>query len=81
MIERKDINEVKRQIGDHVGESVMIKANKGRKKVFVREGVIQSTYPSVFVVQLQNRQEQTTRNVSYSYTDILTHDVELRFST
>ncbi|RCK09574.1 ABC transporter permease [Bacillus licheniformis] len=37
------------------------------------------TYPSVFVIQL-DQDENSFERVSYSYADILTETVELRFS-
>jgi len=78
MIGRDDIFQVKREIDNYVGSKVKIRANKGRKKIVVKEGIIQSTYPSIFVVRLHDEEGHTgSRVVSYSYTDILTHTVEL----
>jgi len=77
MIGRDDIFQVKREIDNYVGSKVRIRANKGRKKIVVKEGVIQSTYPSIFVVRLHDKSQNATRVVSYSYTDVLTHTVEL----
>jgi len=77
MIGKDDIFQVKREIDNYVGSKVRIRANKGRKKIVIKEGVIQSTYPSIFVVQLNDESQKATRVVSYSYTDILTHTVEL----
>ncbi len=77
MIGRDEIFQVKREIDNYVGSKVRIRANKGRKKIVVKEGVIQSTYPSIFVVSLDDDSQKAPRVVSYSYTDILTHTVEL----
>ena len=46
---------------------------------YTREGVIESTYPSIFTVKLDNQSEFFTseQRVSYSYTDVLTKSVEL----
>lgn len=77
MIARDDIFQVKREIDNYVGSRVKIRANKGRKKIVVNEGIIQNTYPSIFVVSFQNEENHSTRVVSYSYTDVLTHTVEL----
>jgi len=77
MIARDDIFQVKREIDNYVGSRVKIRANKGRKKIVVKEGIIQNTYPSIFVVSFQNAENHSTRVVSYSYTDVLTHTVEL----
>ncbi len=77
MIGRDDIFQVKQEINNHVGSRVKIRANKGRKKIVVKEGVIQDTYPSIFVVKVYDTVHRSERVVSYSYTDVLTHTVEL----
>lgn len=76
MIEKSDLFQLKKDIETCIGEKVQLKANKGRKKAFIREGVLENTYPSIFIVKFENEYE-TTRRVSYSYTDILTKAVEL----
>ena len=76
MIEKSDLFQIKKDIETCIGEKVQLKANKGRKKAFIREGVLENTYPSIFIVKFENDYE-TTRRVSYSYTDILTKAVEL----
>lgn len=58
-----------------VGKTIKIKANRGRKKVFEVEGILEQTYPKVFVVRFQERQVE--RRISYSYADLLTKAVEL----
>ncbi len=53
-----------------------LKANKGRKRTTIREGIIEGAYPSIFIVTI-NGGYNTTRKVSYCYSDILTSTVEL----
>ena len=76
MIDRVELFQIKRDIEGCIGEKVQLRANKGRKKSFIREGVLENTYPSIFVVKFENEYDNT-RRVSYSYTDILTKAVEL----
>ena len=76
MAEKSDLVQIKKSIETCVGEKVQLKANKGRKKAFIKEGVIENSYPSIFIIKFENEYE-TTRRVSYSYTDILTKAVEL----
>jgi len=76
MIDKGDLCQIKKDIQTCVGEKVQLKTNKGRKKAFIREGIIENSYPSIFVVKFENDYE-TTRRVSYSYTDVLTKAVEL----
>ncbi len=76
MLDRSDLFQIKKDIETCIGEKVQLKANKGRKKAFIREGILENTYPNIFVVKFENDYE-TTRRVSYSYTDVLTKAVEL----
>jgi len=73
----KTIATIKQRIEDHVGEKVTLKANGGRKKILVNNGIIESAHPSIFVVRLDN---DIQRTVSYSYSDVLTKTVQLDFS-
>jgi uncharacterized protein Veg len=76
MAEKSDLFQIKKNIETCIGEKVQLKANKGRKKAFIKEGVIENSYPSIFIIKFENEYE-TTRRVSYSYTDVLTKAVEL----
>ena len=76
MAEKSDLFQIKRNIETCIGEKVQLKANKGRKKAFIKEGVIENSYPSIFIIKFENEYD-TTMRFSYSYTDILTKAVEL----
>lgn len=73
----RTIATIKRSIEDHIGEKVTLKANGGRKKILVNNGVIESAHPSIFVVRLENDNQRT---ITYSYSDVLTKTVQLDFS-
>ncbi len=73
MIEKSNINEVKKNIEGCVGQKVLLRGSLGRNKSFEKEGTLVNTYPNIFVVKMDDSQ----RNVTYSYTDILTKSVEL----
>lgn len=68
--------EIKSNIEDHIGSRVRLKANKGRKRTTIREGIIEEVYPSIFIVKIEGGYN-STRKVSYCYSDILTSTVEL----
>jgi uncharacterized protein Veg len=68
---------IKQDIESHVGERVTLKANGGRRKVFVNNGIIEKTYPSIFVIRLDSN---IRRTVTYSYSDVLTKTVQLVFA-
>lgn len=76
MIEKASLSQIKKDIETCLGERVQLIANGGRKKAFVKEGILENTYPSIFVVKFENEFE-ATRRVTYSYTDVLTKAVEL----
>ncbi|MDD3840258.1 MAG: Veg family protein [Clostridia bacterium] len=67
---------IKKDLDNHIGERVRLKANKGRRKSFVKEGIIEETYPSVFTVKIDD-EKSSARRLSYSYSDVLTQTVEL----
>ncbi|MGB9808446.1 MAG: Veg family protein [Caldanaerobacter sp.] len=75
MADRSTLDEIKKQLEQHVGSRVRLKTNGGRKKTIIKEGLLEKTYPSIFIVVLDG--QGATRRVSYSYSDILTETVEL----
>lgn len=76
---QNDLVKIKSNLSDNVGSKVRLKSKRGRKQIVEREGVIESTYPSIFIVKLDTHDDipTTERRVSYSYTDVLTKTVEL----
>ncbi|MDO5518939.1 MAG: Veg family protein [bacterium] len=74
---QNDLNRVRQAVVSHIGSKVKIRANKGRHKIDITEGVISETYPSIFLVRVDNEVEETSRMVSFSYTDVLTKDVRM----
>lgn len=68
--------DIKRSLDAHLGERILLKANGGRRKTVERTGVLEQTYPSVFIVRLDEERHSFER-VSYSYADILTESVML----
>lgn len=68
--------EIRQCLEPHVGQKIMLRANGGRRKTIERTGVLEETYPSVFIVKLDEEQNMFKR-VSYSYADILTESVEV----
>lgn len=68
--------DIKRSLDAHVGQKILLRANGGRRKTIERTGVLEETYPSVFIVKL-DQEQQTFKRVSYSYADILTESVQV----
>ena len=73
-----DINRVKSSVGKNIGSKVKVRANRGRHKIDVTEGVICQTYPSIFLIQVENKVDNTVHTISFSYTDVLTKDVQMQ---
>ncbi|WP_057878876.1 MULTISPECIES: Veg family protein [Levilactobacillus] len=69
---------IKNKLDDRIGDKLMVIAQAGRKKTTERHGILRETYPAVFVVDL-DQDENSFKRVSYSYTDILTKNIEVDF--
>ena len=73
MICKSDIANLKTDIGDMIGQKIIVKGSLGRSKSFEKEATIEKAYPNIFVVKY----EENERNVTYSYTDVLTRTVDV----
>ena len=73
MIFKTDITNLKTDINEKIGQKIIVKGSLGRSKTFEKEATIEKTYPNIFVIKY----EKENRNVTYSYTDILTKTVEV----
>lgn len=73
MICKNDIINLKTDIGEKIGQKIIIKGSLGKSKSFEKEATIEKTYPNIFIV----RYEEEGKNVTYSYTDVLTRTVEV----
>jgi uncharacterized protein Veg len=69
------IQQIKLDLESCVGKRVKLRANRGRKKIVEAEGVIESTYPKIFVVKLDA--SHSIERLSYTYADVLTRTVEV----
>ncbi|MTI96814.1 MAG: Veg protein [Firmicutes bacterium] len=68
---------IKEDLDEFIGQRITLKANRGRKKSIERTGILERTYPSHFIVQLD--EDYFNRKMSFSYADILTKTVEITF--
>ena len=73
MICRTDIANLKTDIIEKVGQKIIVKGSLGRSKTFEKEATIEKAYPNIFVVKY----DENERNVTYSYTDVLTRTVQV----
>jgi uncharacterized protein Veg len=75
LLAKKVFADIKRDLEPFVGNKIKLKANRGRKKIIEKVGILESTYPNIFVIRLDEKQVE--RRVSFSYADILTDTVQL----
>ena len=74
MICKNDITSIKADIGEKIGQKIIVKGSLGRSKSFEKEATIEKTYPNIFVVKY----DDNDRSVTYSYTDVLTRTIEMQ---
>jgi len=70
------VGRIRTDLQSLMGTRMKLRANMGRSKIVEREGVLEQTHPSLFVVKVDEKRNRTAR-VSYSYVDVLTGTVEL----
>lgn len=73
MIYKDDITNLKTDIKEKIGQKIIVKGTLGRSKFFEKEATIEKAYPNLFIVKY----DENDRNVTYSYTDVLTRTVEV----
>lgn len=77
MLNKRDIKSVRTEVKQYMGSRVKVKMNLGRNRVDITEGVLAEMYPSIFLIQVQAEGDIPERKISYSYNDVITHDIEL----
>ncbi len=78
MVGKDVLFEIRKKLESHLGETIKLRANRGRRKTYEKEGVLESLYPSIFIVRVD--ENNYFQRLSFSYADVLTETVELSFS-
>ena len=73
---KKVLADIKQDLDEYVGKRIRLKANRGRRKVVEKVGILEQTYPNIFVIKLDEN-KNFSRRISFSYSDVLTETVEL----
>ena len=68
------LDDIRRAVLSLKGEQVKLYINRGRRKIFKLEGIIDNVYSSVFTVKDNLMSLQTH---TYSYSDILCGEVKI----
>jgi uncharacterized protein Veg len=74
----KTLSDIKKTLDSNIGRRLTLRANGGRRKTIERCGILAETYPSVFVIELDQK-ENAFERLSFSYADVLTETVKLTF--
>lgn len=73
MISKSQISDLKTEIGEKIGQKIIIKGTLGRNKCFEEKATISKTYGDIFLVKYDDKEP----TVSYKYTDLLTRELEV----
>ena len=73
---KNTLSEIKKNISQYIGQEVIIKADRGRRRSINKEGILDETYDNIFIVKIQESDQE--RHLSFSYADLLTDSVELK---
>ena len=73
------LDDIKKEIESLIENKIRLRANRGRNRIVEKEGILESIYPNLFVVKLNDKKRENLidRRVSYTYSDMLTETVEL----
>lgn len=71
------LDNIRHTLEKYVGKKILLKANKGRKQIVTKRGVLETVYPSVFVVRVGTGEDNFAR-IAFSYSDILTDTVKIK---
>jgi uncharacterized protein Veg len=77
MVAKDVLFEIRKKLESHLGQTIKLRANRGRRKTYEKEGILESTYPSIFIVRVD--ENSYFQRLSFSYADVLTETVELSF--
>lgn len=70
------IENIRKELGNHIGKNVVIKYNLGRNKVEKYHVKIKELYNYVFLVELNNDFNEVK---SFSYSDIITKTIKIDY--
>lgn len=70
------VDQIKAGLDELKGKRIRVKANMGRSRIIERTGTLIGAYPTLFVVEVDERRGRKARQ-SYQYVDVLTSMVEL----
>ncbi len=76
MTNAEKLQNVKDEIFNLKGKNLKLVVNKGRKKIIKFTGIIESVYPSMFIIK--PHESVDLDRTSYSYNDVLCGDISYK---
>lgn len=73
MTNAEKLQNVKDEVFNLLGKDLYLTVNKGRKKIIKFNGIIESVYPSMFIIKPTECVDLD--RTSYSYNDVLCGDI------
>lgn len=73
IIGENEITKLRTDLGEKLGQKIIVKGSLGRNKPFEKEATIKNTYADHFNIKYDNE----VGNSSYKYVDILTKTIEV----
>ncbi|GED36436.1 Veg family protein [Weissella hellenica] len=70
--------EIKQQLDEHIGKQVTLTTHESRHRTIKHQAIVRNTFRSVFVLDLEQDGHEFDR-ASFSYTDLLTENIEISF--
>ena len=75
-MQETELANIRNSIESNIGRRVWLRSNRGRSKSVENEGVLSSTFSSVFTVAVDT--PTSPQMISYTYGDILTNNLEMK---
>jgi len=74
-VSEEKLNTIKNEISVSKGQNVIISSRTGRRGVMHKKGILENTYPDVFIVSVE--EDGYCKKYCYAYADILTHAIDI----
>ena len=71
-----ELSTIRSEIQSHIGETINLKDLGGRKKILIKDGILERAYTSIFTIKVKG---EFQRRLTYSYSDILINTVQIQY--
>ena len=72
-----NIDTIKEELLDHIGDEAIIKCNLGRNKIAEYNVTIKKTYDYIFLVEVKDKSNSFVK--SFSYSDVITKTINIDY--